>query len=471
MGRYKTTIVSITNTQFLFFNMKPNQFLLIMLFSIPLLLPGSVFAQKTVKEQKTLNNATLQECINYALDNQTIVQQSLIDEEIGDRNIKSALSGWLPQINGTGTANHNFKQQTTVLTNNGESSLLTFGAKNTSSFVLQADQQFLNAGLIQASKAAKYYRQQYKQNTENNKINTVVDVSKAYYDILTSKEQLNIINENIARLEKQLKDANSQYEAGLVDKTDFQRAQISLSNSKADRKRTDELLKYKYAYLKQLLNYQTGREFNLAAVSATTMENDVFIDTAQVLDYQSRVEYRLLQTQKQLQKVTTSFNKWAYIPSLSGFYNYGFNYQNQQLRDLYNVNYPSSVVGLTLNIPIFLGGKRTQEIKISQLQERRIDLDLVDSKNQISTQYEQALATYKSNLNDLNTNKANVEISRQVYNTIKLQYDEGIKTYLDLMTSETDLRTAQLNYLNSLYSLLASKLDVRQALGTITVNQ
>jgi outer membrane protein len=442
-----------------------------MLLCIPMLLPGLVYAQKTVKEQKTLTNATLQECINYALDNQPIVQQSLIDEEIGDRNIKSALSGWLPQINGNGTANHNFKQQTTVLTTNGQSSLLTFGAKNTSSLVLQADQQFLNAGLIQASKAAKYYRQQYKQNTENNKINTVVDVSKAYYDILTSKEQLNIINENIGRLVKQLKDARSQYEAGLVDKTDFQRAQISLSNSQADRKRTEELLKYKYAYLKELINYGTEREFALANVSAGTMESEVLIDTTQLLDYQGRVEYRLLQTQRQLQKVTTLYNKLAYLPTLSGFYNYGFNYQNQDLRNLYNTTYPSSVVGLTLNVPIFLGGKRTQEIKISQLQEKRIDLDLLDTKNQINSQYEQALATYKANLNDLNTNKANVEISRQVYNTIKLQYDEGIKTYLDLMTSETDLRTAQLNYLNSLYSLLASKLDVRQALGTITVNQ
>jgi outer membrane protein TolC len=122
-------------------------------------------------------------------------------------------------------------------------------------------------------------------------------------------------------------------------------------------------------------------------------------------------------------------------------------------------------------LPIFQGGKRTHEIKKSQLQEQRVDLDLENVKNQINSQYEAAIATYKANLNDLRTNRENVEISRSVYNTIKLQYDEGIKTYLDLMTSETDLRTAQLNYLNSLYSLLASKLDVKQALGTITVNQ
>jgi outer membrane protein len=390
--------------------------------------------------------------------------------KIGERDIKSALSGWLPQINGTGSLNHNLKQQSQVLTTNGESTLLTFGAKNTSSLVLQADQQFINAGLIQASKSAKFFRLQYKQNTEYSRINTVVEVSKAYYDILTSNEQLNIINENISRLQKQLKDASAQYEAGLVDKTDFQRAQISLSNSLADKKRTEELVKYKYAYLKELIGYD-GRENFTLSFTAADMEKDVLLDTTQILDYQNRVEFRLLETQRQLQSINTSYNKWSYLPSLSGFYNYGFNYQNQEFRNLYDTNYPSSVIGLRMTIPIFLGGKRTQEIKKSQLQEKRIDLDIENTKNQINTQYEAAIATYKANLNDLRTNRQNVELSRSVYNTIKLQYDEGIKTYLDLMTSEIDLRTAQLNYLNSLYSLLASKLDVKQALGTITVNQ
>jgi outer membrane protein TolC len=450
--------------------MKPRNLIFILLLSIPILLPGSLYAQSVVRSQQTLSNASLQECIDYALSNRPDVQQSQLDEEIAERDIKSALSGWLPQINGTGSFNHNLKQQSQILTTNGVSSLLTFGAKNTSSLVLQADQQFLNAGLIQASKSAKFFRQQYKQNTENTKINTIVDVSKAYYDILSSKEQLNIINENIARLEKQLKDARAQYEAGLVDKTDFQRAQISISNSRADRKRTEELLKYKFAYLRELIGYSGDKPFGLS-FEAASLENDVPIDTNQALDYQNRVEFRLLETQRQLQAINTSYNKWSYLPTLSGFYNYGFNYQNQEISNLYDTNYPSSIIGLRMTIPIFLGGKRTQEIKKAQLQERRVDLDLVNVRNQIGTQYEAAMATYKANLNDLRTNKENVEISRSVYNTIKLQYDEGIKTYLDLMTSETDLRTAQINYLNSLYNLLSSKLDVKQALGTITVNQ
>jgi len=432
-------------------------------------IPGYTIAQ-TTNNSPDLNNATLQQVIDYALTNKPGVKQSLLDEQIGEREIKSALSGWLPQINADATLNHNIKQQSNALTTDGQTSYITFGTKNTSGLILQADQQFLNAGLIQASKSAKYYRQQYKQSTENTRINTIVDVSKAFYDILTSKEQLNIISQNIARLEKQLNDSKAQYEAGIVDKTDFQRAQISLSNSRADKKRTDELLKYKYAYLKGLIGYKAESDLSLT-FSNQRMEEDVLLDTTQLLNYENRIEYRLLKTQRELQHINTNYNKLAYLPTLSGFINYSYNYMNNDFGSLYDQSFPGSVAGLRLNIPIFQGTKRIQEIRRSQLLEQRLDLELEDVKNQIFTQYEGALANYKANLNDWKTAKENVEISEQVYNTIKLQYDEGIKAYLDLMTSETDLRTAQLNYLNALYSLLSAKLDVQQAIGTITINQ
>ncbi|KAA8485815.1 outer membrane protein TolC [Arcticibacter tournemirensis] len=442
--------------------MRYNKLLLPLLVSIPLLAPVLLKGQPQ-QEERTLQNATLQQCIDYALKNQPEVRQSLIDEEIGERDINSALSGWLPQITGTGSYNYNIKQQTIAF---GDQ-IVTTGQKHTSVLGGQATQQILNAGLIQASQSAKWYRLQYKQYTENSRIYTVVDVSKAFYDILTSNEQLTITNENIARLEKQLKDAYAQYEGGIVDKTDYKRAQISLSNANADKKRIVEMLKSKYANLKQLMGYPAEKTLDLS-FDNTSMESAVLLDTTQQLNYQNRIEYRLLETQRKLQSLNTGYNKLSFLPTLSGFINYNFNYFNNDFGSLYDRYFPNSVTGLTLSLPIFTGTRRIQEIRKSQLQERRIDLDLENTKNQIFTQYETALASYKANLNDWKTAKQNVELSRDVYNTIKLQYNEGIKTYLELMTAETDLRTSQVNYLNALYSLLSSKLDVQQALGTIT---
>lgn len=427
---------------------------------LPILL-GQANAQEATKTPLP-QNATLEQLIDYALENKISVRQAEIDEEIGEKDIATALSGWFPQISANGSYTHNIKIPTTFI--NGQN--IQMGQENTSALVLQADQQLLNPSLIQASKAAKYIRQQNEQNTENVKINAVVDVSKAYYDILTSEEQLRIIQENIARLQKQYNDARARYETGLVDKTDFKRAQIALSNARADEKRTNELRKYKYEYLKQVLGL--GANYNISLSFAdNNMENEILLDTTTRLSYENRIEYQQLQTVKRLQRINTQFQRSTYLPSLSAFYNHAWDYRNRSLSNLYNQDFPRSAVGLTLSLPIFQGTRRYQQIQKSRLQEERLDWDLINLENQINSQYSLAMATYTSNLNDWKVSKENVELSKEVYNTIKLQYDEGIKTYLDLMTAETDLRTSQLNYLNNLYAVLSSKLDVQRSLGTI----
>lgn len=432
------------------------------LFFVLAVSPGVIVAQPG---QSLPVDATLQQCIDFALGNHASVQQALLDEEIGEREIASALSGWFPQLSANASYNHNIIIPTLVI---GDQ-VIQAGQNHVGAVVLQADQQILNPGLLQASKAARYIRQQNAQQTENARINLVVEVSKAYYDILTSEEQVNIIRENIARIQRQLNDATARYETGIVDKTDFKRAQISLSNSRADEKRVQEVLKYKYAFLKELMGLDTDQAMKLS-FSNEAMETEVLLDTASQVVYANRIEYQQLQTVKQLQQLNTQYNKWTFLPNLSAFYNYAWDYRSNEFSQLWSNDFPRSVVGLTLSVPIFQGTKRMQEIRKSRLQEERIEWDLVNLKNQINTQYEWAMATYKANLVDWKTARDNVALSEEVYTTIKLQYDEGIKTYLDLMTAETDLRTTQINYLNALFAVLSGKLDVQQALGTVATD-
>src|SRR5690606_35079668 len=149
--------------------------------------PLNQIHSQAVQPSTELQNATLPQLIDYALSNKPGVKQARIDEEIDEREIKSALSGWLPQVSANASFDHNLKQQVSPLTIGDETSYITLGTKNTSALALRADQQILNAGLIQASKSAKFFREQYDLNTEDQEINTVVEVSKAYYDILTSQ--------------------------------------------------------------------------------------------------------------------------------------------------------------------------------------------------------------------------------------------------------------------------------------------
>ncbi|MEI5986218.1 MULTISPECIES: TolC family protein [Sphingobacterium] len=423
---------------------------------------GSAMAQDN---RNLSSNATLDELINFALSNKIEVKQAKIDQEIAEREIASALSGWFPQINANGNLSHFIQLPTAYI--NGQN--IAMGQKNTSSLTFQADQAIINPGLFQASKAAQFIRQQNTLNLENTKINTVVDVSKAYYDILTSEEQINIINENIARIQRQYTDANARYETGLVDKIDYKRAQISLNNANAQLKSALEIRKYKYDYLKTLLGLNPTDGLNLSFVGQD-MEANVLLDTSELVQIANRVEYRQLKNLQDIQKLNTQYQKWNYLPRLSAFANYGLNYRNNAFADLYGNNFPQSSVGLTLSIPIFQGTKRVQEIRKSELQETRLEMDLENLENQIGAQYSAAMASYRANTIEWRNAKDNMDLSEEVYNTIKLQYDAGLKTYLELMTAETDLKTSQLNYLNSLYAVLASKLDIQKALGTVDIN-
>jgi outer membrane protein TolC len=317
-----------------------------------------------------------------------------------------------------------------------------------------------------ASSSASDVRSRLRQQTVSNKINVVVNVSKAYYAVLETQEQITLLDEDIFRLRQSLKDAYQLYKGGVVDNIDYKRATIALNNALHEKKQNEELLKARTMFLKEQMGYPSEAALNLEYDSTQT-EHDVFLDTNQTLRFGNRVEYQLLQTQKQLQEENVAYAKWSFIPSLSAFANYALNYQGSNIAQLYENNYPSSVVGLQLSFPIFEGGKRLQELQMARLQLQRIDDDFLLLQNSFSTEYMQATADYKSNLNTYYVLKDNLELAREVYHTIQLQYKAGTKTYLEVITAESDLRATQVNYTTALYQVLSSKLDVQKALGTI----
>jgi outer membrane protein TolC len=197
------------------------------------------------------------------------------------------------------------------------------------------------------------------------------------------------------------------------------------------------------------------------------MESEVHMDTLQTVNYNNRIEIQQLQTQQKLQEYNLQYYKWSFLPNLSAFGNYNLNYLNNQFSKLYSQSYPNSFFGLTLTLPIFQGGKRLQEIKEAQFEITQASNDIRSYENQINSQYEDALATYKSNLYNYYSLKENLSLASEVYDVIQLQYRSGVKAYLDVITAESDLRTAQINYYNALYQVLSSKIDVMQSLGNI----
>ena len=411
-----------------------------------------------------MTQATLENVISYAIKRQPLVQQSLIDEKTTELQIKSKLADWYPQVNFNYLFQHNFQVQTSVVGGNP----VRLGVDNTSALQFGATQTIFNRDVLLAKQTRGSVLQQVRQQTTNTKIDVVVNVSKAFYDVLATEQQIRVAGENILRLERSLKDARSRYEAGIVDKTDYKRATIALNNARASKKNNEEALKAKTEYLKSLMNYPVTGKLDIL-YDSTTLEREITLDTLQAIDYNRRIEYQLLLTQHKLLEANLKYNKWSYLPSLSANGAYNFNFLNNDFSKLYNKSFPNSYAGLTLAFPIFQGGKRKYNIQQAEWELKRTDLDMVSLKNAVNAEYNSALAEYKASLANFLAVKENVSLAQEVYDVIQLQYNSGIKTYLEVITSETDLRAAQINYFNALYQVLSSKIDVRRSLGEIPV--
>jgi outer membrane protein TolC len=331
------------------------------------------------------------------------------------------------------------------------------------------NQTLYSNNLFFAAKTSRELRNQASENTESSKINTYVDVTKAFFDVLLTEEQLNVLSEDIVRLQHNYKDAYSYYKNGLTDKIDYQRTEISLSNAQAQRKSAEETLKAKYSVLKHLMGVVPEKQLTVS-YDSSKFENEILIDTTTVLNYNNRIEYQILQSSLKLQNFGISYYRWSFLPTLSAFYNYDPSFGNNQFSDLYSINNPTSLIGLKITLPLFQGMSRQENYSKAKLQYQRLQLGMDFLKSSISSEYTQALAGYKSNLNELKVAKNNIAIAKDIFNTVKLQYDKGVKAYLEVIVSETDLRTAELNYLNILFQVLTSKMDLEKASGIIKIN-
>lgn len=414
----------------------------------------------------TLQETDLQTCIDIALKNYPLIKQNQLDQKITESQIKSKIADWYPQVNLNANYQNTFQRQSFVL---GDGSVSSVGAYNTSTVQLGATQNIFSRDALLASKSAGDVRQNTLNQLITNKIDLVVNVTKAYYAILSLHEQIKVLNEDIVRLQRSLNDAYNQYKAGIVDNTGYKQATINLNNSKAQKQGLESALPSYYALLKLYMNYPAEKDFTVHYDSTQLVEL-AHIDTTQGVDYQQRIEFKSLTTNKRLLEANLKYEKWSYLPTVSVFANYNMNYFNSKFSGLYSNNLPQSYAGIQVAMPLFQGGKRRENIKVAQYNLERNQWDFQNLKNSVNQQYQTALATYKQDLETYLATKENVQLAQEVYNTVELQYRAGVKTYLDVITAETTLLTSRINYTNSLFKLLSDKVDVQKAEGTIQPN-
>ena len=413
---------------------------------------------------------TLQQCIDYAMVHQPGLNEAQINVSVAKATNAINLSGWFPQINASGNLTHYFELPTAFETNVANPSApptpVPSGITNIATPQINATQTIFNPGLLYAANSAHLYIEQAKQVTDSSKIYLVSTVSKDFYNLLLTLEQIEVLKADTVELRRSVTDAYHQYVGGIVDETDYEEATITFNNTAAQLKQAIENVVPQYATLKQAMGFPPGQQFNIK-YDTTKMISDINIDTSAQLQYEKRIELQQLYTAKKLQQQLINYYRISFLPTVSGFYNYTYEFENDKFSQLFSTSYPYSSIGLSFNLPIFTGFSRLENVRKAKLQEHILDWSEVDLKSEIYTEYTTALANYKSNLYTFHIMRDNVKMAQRVYYVVELQYKQGIVAYLNVITAQSNLITSETSYINALFQTLSSKIDLEKAMGDI----
>jgi outer membrane protein TolC len=188
------------------------------------------------------------------------------------------------------------------------------------------------------------------------------------------------------------------------------------------------------------------------------------------ISYDNRSDYRMLQTSLELQNLDRKNQIAQYLPTISAFGSYTIQGQRANF-DLFDSGkdwYKYYSVGLQFNVPIFTGGQTLAKVQQSSLNIDKLSEQIRQTKEGINLQISNAISKYNSTYDNIKTDKQNIDLAQKVYDITLIEYQEGESTAMTLVDSETKLREAQTNYINSLLELYIARLDLEKANGTLT---
>ncbi|WP_379085057.1 TolC family protein [Pedobacter sp. UC225_65] len=222
------------------------------------------WAIPTMAQQKdTVASFSLQEAISYAQKHQVSIINAQIDEQIAKNTVKQTIGIGLPQVSASANFQDYLKVATSLLPGEffnapGTFVPVKFGVKYNSSIGLDVNQLLFDGSYLVGLQASKTYKELSVKSTNRTRIETAVAVSKAYYSVLVSTEQLSLIDANLASLTKSLNDADALFKNGFAEKIDVDRLSVLKNNLLTEKENVIRLL----ALNVNVLKFQMGMSVN-----------------------------------------------------------------------------------------------------------------------------------------------------------------------------------------------------------------
>lgn len=447
------------------------------------------------QDKNTNHNFTIQQCVDFAKKNSVAVKNALLDVEIQNQINRGVTSAALPQLNGSlGYTYYNdipvqsipdfispveYKILTQNNVQNGQTGAFIknpgnfgnisaqFGTKYVANGTIQLQQLLFDGqvfvGLQARSTLMKYQRKAVEVTEESIKVN----VYKVYYQLVVSKSQIELLDANIGRIEKLLKDVKEIYKNGFAEQLDVDKLTVQLSNLKTEKEKVLNGVEMGYVGLKTLIGMPVKETLTLKdSITYDDIKSGFLTDTASI--YQNRKEFQYLQLAKKLNEYNVRRYKLSYLPTINAVGVYGKNAQRNKFTFFDKGDwFTTSYLGLNAAIPLFDGFMKDSKIKQSRFELQKIDNSIENFKLSVDNDVEQATLKFNSAIATLESQKRNMVLATKVYDQTKKKFEAGTGSNTEINTAETDLKSAQTNYISALYDAVIAKVDFLKAIGKL----
>lgn len=304
-------------------------------------------------------------------------------------------------------------------------------------------------------KVAKLGKKIAEQGLENSILDIKESVITTYIMALVTGQTIETFKKTIENLKQIKGHSEMMYKAGMAEQTDVDQISIQVTMLENTQRSMERGLQMIYSMLKFQLGLGTSDALSLSDNVETLIAKMNPKSSTSEFDITNNLMYKLMETQENLTGKMVDLQKMAFAPTITGFYAY-----NQKLMTTGFDMTPNHIAGVTMNLPVFSGGKRKQQLAQSKIQLEKVQINKSMVEEQLNIQKTQLQLDLKTAIENYDSQKENVEVAKRVFTSIQNKYKQGVVSSLELTQSNNNYIQAESNYIQSIMSLLKAKVSL-----------
>ena len=398
---------------------------------------------------------TLEECVDYAIQNNISIKQSELDLKTSSVDKLEAIGGFLPTLNGNANYSVNTGASINPVTNQFQNQTFkSFSASANSNIVLfngLANWKTLQRAKL--NKIANSYR------LDKMKDDIALSVANSFLQILFNKEQLKVqLNQNLITKEN-LKRTQELIDAGSLPAGDIFELQATDATQLQQIINTENALLISKISLCQTLllenyiNFDISDEIIDLPISTITNETqDAILEKAK----ESVKDVKIAIANVDVAKKDLALSRSSYLPSLTGFVGYNTRWSESPIYNFVEQLslFDGTAVGLQLNVPILNGFATRGRVQRAKINQERSEFQLKQAELDLERNVYQAYNDVSNAKKAFEAAQKTLEARKQALDFSKARYEVGLLNAFDFSQSTIAFENAQSEVLRTKYDYI-----------------